>query len=144
MKTTDEMKRRKEEADRLYAQYGKALEAKHWGKYVAISSTGRTILGTRLLTVIQKATQTFGPGNYVFKVGGNAAKYGSVFDLSAPRPTRTRILKVATRPLAYYNRVIPGGKVKSRPLSYYNRLIPGGKITHRPLTYYDRFLKERG
>ena len=56
-------------ADNLYQQYGKPLESKHWGEYIAISPDGETVLGLTLLEVVEKATSTFGPGNFVFKIG---------------------------------------------------------------------------
>ncbi len=58
--------------DNLYLKYGKPLEDKHWGEYIAISSEGKWLLGTDLMEVIDKATSTFGPGNFVFKIGEKA------------------------------------------------------------------------
>lgn len=57
------------EAERLYEQYGKPLEAQHLGQYVAITHDGRTILGPTVLDVMQRATATFGPGSFIYKVG---------------------------------------------------------------------------
>ncbi|MBI4492414.1 MAG: hypothetical protein HY690_06435 [Chloroflexi bacterium] len=65
-------RQRKQLADRLYEQYGKPLEAQHWGEYVAISPDGRTLLGPTILEVLEKATAAFGPGTFVFKVGEKA------------------------------------------------------------------------
>jgi hypothetical protein len=62
----------REEADRLYDQYGKPLEAEHYGKFIAISSDGRTILGESILEVGQAARAAFGPGSFVFKLGPRA------------------------------------------------------------------------
>lgn len=59
----------KVEADTLYEQFGKPLEADHWGDYVAISNDGRTILATTVLGVMEQARTEFGPGSFVFKVG---------------------------------------------------------------------------
>ena len=60
---------RLEEARRLYEQYAKPLEKEHQGEYVAVSRTGETILGRTLGETVRKASDSFGPGNYVFKVG---------------------------------------------------------------------------
>jgi hypothetical protein len=61
---------RKEEADRLYAQYGESLEEQHRGQFVAISPAGQTMLGETVVDVLEKAEAAFGPGkNFVFKVG---------------------------------------------------------------------------
>ena len=57
------------EANRLYEQYGKPLEADHLGEFVAISPDGRTLLGTSASEVGRQAKETFGPGNFVFKIG---------------------------------------------------------------------------
>lgn len=53
----------------LYEQFGKPLEQKHAGEYIAVSPGGKTLLGTDLLTVTKEATKTFGPGNFIFKIG---------------------------------------------------------------------------
>jgi hypothetical protein len=60
---------KKQEAERLYEQFGRPLEAEHWGEYVAISPRGETLLGQTPLDVLQRAASSFGPGNFVFKVG---------------------------------------------------------------------------
>jgi len=53
----------------LYQRYGKPLEADHKGEYLAVSPKGDTVLGTTLREVAQEATDKFGPGNFVYKVG---------------------------------------------------------------------------
>ena len=50
--------------NRLYEQYGKELEEKHIGEYVAISTDGETILGDRMGEVLHEAIETFGNGNF--------------------------------------------------------------------------------
>jgi hypothetical protein len=60
---------RKQQAEHLYRQYGKPLEADHGGKYLAVSEQGKTILANTLLEVVEKARATFGPGSFIFKVG---------------------------------------------------------------------------
>ena len=58
-----------EEADQLYATYGKPLEQEHWGKFLAVSPDGRTILGEDLNDVSREAVEQLGLGNFLFKVG---------------------------------------------------------------------------
>lgn len=58
-----------QQADSLYEQYGKPLEAAHWGEYVVISPTGETVLGSSLVEAAQAATITLGRGNFAFKIG---------------------------------------------------------------------------
>ena len=58
--------------DELYETYGKPLEADHRGEFLAISLDGKTILGFTLREVARKATETFGPGNFVYKIGESA------------------------------------------------------------------------
>ncbi|MGH2442765.1 MAG: hypothetical protein ACRDFX_06340 [Chloroflexota bacterium] len=53
----------------LYEQYGKPLEQEHAGEYLAVSPRGKTLLGTDLLTITKEATKSFGPGNFIFKIG---------------------------------------------------------------------------
>ena len=69
---TTERQRLREEADRLYEQYGKLLEEEHWGEFVAISKDGRTLLGPTVRDVLREAEEAFGPGNYMFKLGPRA------------------------------------------------------------------------
>jgi hypothetical protein len=58
--------------DELYEQYGKPLEVQHRGQYLAISTEGRTLLGATLLDVAERAEATFGPGNFLYKIGDKA------------------------------------------------------------------------
>ena len=58
-----------DEANRLYERYGKPLEAEHWGEYVAISPQGEVVLAPTLVDAMQRATETLGRGNSIFKVG---------------------------------------------------------------------------
>ena len=58
------------EQERLYEQYGKPLEKKHTGEYVAISLDGQTILGQRLGELLREAVDSFGSDNFaIAKVG---------------------------------------------------------------------------
>lgn len=70
METTS--REQQELATRLYDAYGKPLEDKHRGEYVAISEQGQTVLKPSLLEVAQAAAQVLGPGAFVFKVGERA------------------------------------------------------------------------
>jgi hypothetical protein len=55
--------------DALYEQYGKPPEQDHTGEYLAIAPDGRMVLGSILLEVAQKASDTLGSGHFLFKVG---------------------------------------------------------------------------
>jgi hypothetical protein len=57
------------EALELYERYGKPLETAHAGEYLAVSPTGKTVIGPDLLSVTKEAAESFGPGNIVFKIG---------------------------------------------------------------------------
>jgi hypothetical protein len=58
-----------EEANAVYEQYGKPLEAEHDGKFLAVSPDGRTLVGLTLLDVAQRARAEFGAGNFLFRIG---------------------------------------------------------------------------
>lgn len=58
--------------EQFYEQYGKPLEAEHRSAYLAISPEGKTLLGKTLVEVTHRATELFGPGNFVYKVGEKA------------------------------------------------------------------------
>ncbi len=58
-----------EQAESLYEQYGRPLEEKHWGEYVAIFPDGIFTLGTSRLDALDKALAQFGTGSFLFKVG---------------------------------------------------------------------------
>ncbi len=61
---------RAKDKQRLYQQYGKALEKGHTGEYAAIGPDGQTILGKRAGEVLQKAVDAFGERNFgLFRVG---------------------------------------------------------------------------
>ena len=55
--------------DDLYERYGKPLEAEHAGEYLAVSPSGQAILGTSLREAARQASETFGPGNFLYRVG---------------------------------------------------------------------------
>ena len=58
--------------DELYDAYGRPLEAEHKGEYLAVSGNGQTLLGPTLRDVAERAEATFGPGNFIFKIGQKA------------------------------------------------------------------------
>ena len=58
--------------DELYERYGKPLEAKHRGEFLAVSQDGRILLSHDLAEVVEKAASEFGPENFIFKVGEKA------------------------------------------------------------------------
>jgi hypothetical protein len=62
----------KQKSETLYEKYGKPLEEKHKGEYLAVSPNGKTLLGKNLLEVVKKATESFGRGNFVYKVGSKS------------------------------------------------------------------------
>ena len=53
----------------FYEQYGKSLEAEHWGKVVAVATDGRTLLGTDVYEVEDEAFDALGDCFILFKVG---------------------------------------------------------------------------
>lgn len=61
-----------QQADALYEQHGKPLEEKHSGEYVAISSDGKTIIGSSVFEVMEEAKQQLGTGNFIFKIGARS------------------------------------------------------------------------
>jgi len=69
MKAPQDPKKLEQLSDFLYKKYGKPLEKEHWGKFLAVSQRGKIILGENLYEVIKKASDTFGPENFVYKVG---------------------------------------------------------------------------
>lgn len=60
------VKERAERDRKLYERYGKPLEATHRGKYAAIASDGRVILGQDDIEVVEKAAKEFGSGSFAF------------------------------------------------------------------------------
>ena len=58
----------KQTVEKLYGRYAKPLEKKYWGKYIAISPKGQTVLASTLNEASKKAVK-FGRGNFIFKIG---------------------------------------------------------------------------
>ena len=67
-----EAKRSFEQTAQIYEQYGKPLEAEHWGKYLAVHPDGRTVLTDDYETLKEHAHAELGMGIYVFKIGSRA------------------------------------------------------------------------
>lgn len=65
----DELNRR---ADELYDRYAKPLEGEYRGKYIAVSPMGQVLLGEDLYELTREATDSFGRGNFIFKLGPRA------------------------------------------------------------------------
>jgi hypothetical protein len=61
-----------QQADALYDQYGKPLEAAHWGEFIVIAPDGRTVLAPTLVGAAQAAAATLGRGHFAFKIGERA------------------------------------------------------------------------
>lgn len=58
------MERKLAEQRRLYDLYGRPLEKKHTGEFVAISLDGDIILGRREGEILKRALDTFGRDNF--------------------------------------------------------------------------------
>lgn len=79
---------RKRMADRLYNRHAKPLESEHWGKYIAISASGESVVGADIADVRYRSLDRLGRGAFVFKIGARAVGKvrGSVKPLSYPSP----------------------------------------------------------
>lgn len=71
MKALDQNKVNKT-GDDLYEKYGKPLEDRHWGEYIAISKAGKFVLSSNLKDVFINALKVLGPGGFIFKIGEKA------------------------------------------------------------------------
>lgn len=63
---------KKSESDKVYSKFVKPLEKDHLGKFVAVSTKGKTILTDSLFEAVEKGIRILGSGNFVFKVGEKA------------------------------------------------------------------------
>ena len=61
-----------EQSEMLYERYVKPLEKTRWGKYIAISQEGKTLMADTVFDLMQQAKTTLGPGNFIFKIGERA------------------------------------------------------------------------
>jgi hypothetical protein len=53
----------------LYEQHGRPLEADHWGRILAVSESGETLLGDDLYDVLRRADEPFAHDTFIFKIG---------------------------------------------------------------------------
>ena len=60
-----------QQADELYARYGKPLEAEHSGDFIAISTQGKVVRAPTLQEVLDLSLEQLGKGSYVFRVGAD-------------------------------------------------------------------------
>jgi len=58
-----------QKAEALYEKYGKPLEGEFAGKYLAVSKTGKIILGESVSALVRKAKTELGPVNFIYKIG---------------------------------------------------------------------------
>ena len=56
------------ELERLYEQFGRPLEAEHWGEFLAVTVDGRTALAETLRECMRLA-DSLGEFAFVYKVG---------------------------------------------------------------------------
>jgi hypothetical protein len=63
---------RRNTAQALYEQYGNPLEQEHTGEYVAISTSGKTIVGKSFRQAMTHALEKLGKGNFDYKIGSQA------------------------------------------------------------------------
>ena len=59
----------KRQAEVLYDNHVRPLEAEHLGEFIAVSADGRTVLDSSLREVARKARKRLGAGSFVFKIG---------------------------------------------------------------------------
>ncbi len=59
------------QAEELYARYGKQLEAKHPGEFIAISTQGKVVRAPTLQKVLDLSLEQLGKGSYVFRLGAD-------------------------------------------------------------------------
>lgn len=62
-----------QQAEELYARYGKPLEAKHSGDFIAISTQGKVVRAPTLQQVLDLSLQKLGKGSFVFRLGPDRA-----------------------------------------------------------------------
>ena len=65
----DELHRR---CNELYETYGKPLEPRHHGHCLAVSQEGRTIRGSDIHDVAERAAAVLGPSVFLYKIGERA------------------------------------------------------------------------
>ncbi len=70
--TDREQMQRSHNWELLYEKYGKPLESDHSGEFVAISPSGKTLLAPSFGAAVRQATEVFGRGNFIYKVGARS------------------------------------------------------------------------
>ena len=60
-----------QQAEVLYARYGKPLEAEHSGEFIAISTQGKVVRAPTLQQVLDLSLEQLGKGSYVFRLGAD-------------------------------------------------------------------------
>ena len=68
----EQRRQAKELGDSLYEQYGKPLEAEHWGEYLAVHPDGRIVLDKDREAAHSRALEELGKGYFLFQVGPKA------------------------------------------------------------------------
>ena len=61
-----------EQSERLYEQYGKPLEAEHWGEYLAVHPDGQYVPDADGEAAHSRALNELGNGYFLFEVGPKA------------------------------------------------------------------------
>lgn len=72
MKQKD-VRRRADEDEDLYEKFGRNLESKHRGEFLAIAPDGRTIIDGDQIHALEQAISAFGSGNFAFRKIGSRA-----------------------------------------------------------------------
>ena len=60
------------QSDELYDRYAVPFEKEHWGKFIAVSPRGETMIGDDMDELAWRALEAFGPGGWEFKLGERA------------------------------------------------------------------------
>ena len=60
-----------QQAEVLYARYGKPLEAEHSGDFIAVSTQGKVVRAPTLQQVLDLSLEQLGKGSYVFRLGAD-------------------------------------------------------------------------
>ena len=58
-----------ERAKQLYENYGRPLEADHWGEYLVVGPSGEVVYGPDEMEVATRALARFGKGGFRFRIG---------------------------------------------------------------------------
>lgn len=74
-------------ADALYNRHAKPLESEHWGKYIAVSASGETVVGADIADVRYRSLAQLGRGVFVFKIGDKVVGKVRMRSNSSPNPS---------------------------------------------------------